>query len=375
MLLELAVLALGAVPLVMTVINLAALRTPPVATAGLGTSVLIPARDEEANIGACVASVLVSTHDDFEVIVLDDGSSDRTAEIVRTMMAHDARLRYESAPPLPGGWNGKQHACHVLSTLARMPQLVFIDADVRLEPDGLARLVHGLDAVDLVSGVPRQIMKSVIERLFVPMINTLILGYLPVPLMRRRADVGLGAGCGQMMAVRAGAYRQAGGHAAIRTSLHDGLKLPRLFRTVGLQTDLVDGTRLAHCRMYDTAGTLLAGLLKNATEGMAQPIALPIWTLLLVGGHVLPWFLLVATAARGDWPACALAAIACALPLTARLLQARRCQEPLGATALHPIGVAALVAVQWIALARQVRRRPKTWRGRTYDAGSGGTPF
>lgn len=371
MLLEVAALALSALPLAMTIINLSALKTPPIAKAAGGTSVLIPARDEEANIGACLASVLASRHVAFEIIVLDDGSSDRTAEIVRTMMAHDARLRYESAPPLPGGWNGKQHACHVLSTLAGMPYLVFIDADVRLEPEGLARLVYGLDAGDLVSGVPRQIMKSVIERLFVPMINTLILGYLPVPLMRRRPDVGLGAGCGQMMAVRADAYTQAGGHAAIRTSLHDGLKLPRLFRSVGLRTDLVDGTRLAHCRMYDGADTLLAGLLKNATEGMAQPIALPVWTILLLGGHVLPWLLLVATASRGDWPACVVAAVACGLPLTARLMQARRCGEPLGATALHPIGVASLVAVQWIALTRRLRRRPKTWRGRTYDAESG----
>jgi hypothetical protein len=174
-----------------------------------------------------------------------------------------------------------------------------------------------------------------------------------------------------MMAVRADAYRRAGGHAAIRTSLHDGLKLPRLFRSAGLRTDLVDGTRLAHCRMYDSTETMLAGLLKNATEGMAQPIALPVWTLLLIGGHVLPWFLLVATAARGDTAACAVAALACLLPLAARGLQARRCREPLGAVALHPLGVASLVAVQWVALARQARKRPKTWRGRTYDAGSG----
>ncbi len=371
MLLEAAALALSALPLAMTVLNLSVLRTPALAEASLGTSVLIPARDEEANIGACVASVLASRHIAFEVIVLDDGSTDQTAAIVQAMMAGDARLRYENAPPLPRGWNGKQHACHVLATLAGMPHLVFIDADVRLEPEGLARLVHGLDHVDLVSGVPRQITKSIVERLFVPMINVLILGYLPVPLMRQRADVGLGAGCGQMMAVRADAYRRAGGHAAIRTSLHDGLKLPRLFRSVGLKTDLVDGTRLAHCRMYDTTGSLLAGLLKNATEGMAQPLALPLWTALLIGGHVLPWGLLGRSASRGDVPAVAIAAVACALPLVARLLQARRCGESLGAVALHPFGVAALIGVQWVALARQVRRRPKTWRGRTYDAESG----
>ena len=370
MLLEVAALALSAPPFALTIINLAALKTPAPATFDCPVSVLIPARDEAANIGDCVASVLASRHVALDVIVLDDGSTDRTTAIVRAMMQRDARLRCESAPPLPRGWNGKQHACHVLSTLASAPNLVFIDADVRLEPDGLARLMRSLQETDLVSGVPRQIMGSIVERLFVPMINMLILGYLPVPLMRVRDDVSLGAGCGQMMAVRAEAYERAGGHAAIRTSLHDGLKLPRLFRTVGLRTNLVDGTRLAHCRMYDTSDSLLAGLLKNATEGMAQPVALPIWTVLLIGGHVLPWLLLVTTALSGAWTACAIAAVACLLPLAARLMQAHRCQEPLGATALHPLGVASLVAVQWLALARQLRRRPKTWRGRTYDAES-----
>ena len=89
--------------------------------------------------------------------MLDDGSTDRTAAIERAFASGDARLRYEAAPPLPSGWNGKQHACHILSTLASRSNLVFIDADVRLEPDGVARLAHALGSVDLVSGVPRQI--------------------------------------------------------------------------------------------------------------------------------------------------------------------------------------------------------------------------
>ena len=359
-------LALSAFPAVMTMINLRALRVPPLPATPPRASILIPARDEEGAIGACVGAALASTHADVEVIVLDDGSSDRTASIVREIAARDPRVRLEAAPPLPAGWNGKQHACQVLSTLSERPVLVFVDADVRLAPEGAARLAAALERADLVSGVPRQLMATWSERLLIPMINVLILGYLPVPLMRRRGDPSLGAGCGQLMAVRADSYRRSGGHAAIRASRHDGLKLPRAFRSAGLRTDLVDGTPLARCRMYADAASLTSGLLKNATEGMAQPAALPVWTLVLLGGHVLPWFALLAATFGDGWIPALPATVACALPLAARLLQAIRFSEPLAAVAVHPAGVAALLTLQWVALARQAAHRPTSWRGRTY---------
>lgn len=369
MILELVALALAALPAAMTVINLSALRRPGQGASPCSVSVLIPARDEAENIEGCLRAALRDVDIDFEIIVLDDGSTDGTGDIVRAIAAHDKRVTYAVAPPLPQGWAGKQHACHVLATLASKPNLIFVDADVRLAPDGARRLVQALDANDLVSGVPQQKIVTVLEQLFVPMINTLILGYLPVPLMRRRRDIGLGAGCGQMIAVRAASYRRAGGHAAIRMSLHDGLKLPRLFRAADLKTDLVDGTSLASCEMYPGGKGLISGLLKNATEGMAQPIALPVWTVLLIGGHVAPWFLLVAALVAGDTAAALVSAFACALTMTARLLQGRRCREPVRAILLHPFGVASLVVLQWTALARSALRLPSTWRGRSYGVG------
>ncbi len=366
--LALVLLAMAALPTIMTFVNLAALGVPTPAAAGTRVAILIPARDEEAGISACVENALASTGVELEVIVLDDHSTDATAAIVARLAAADPRLRLAAAPPLPPGWSGKQHACHLLGRLTDAPNLVFLDADVRLAPGAAARLAGALAENDLVSGVPRQRMESLAELLIIPMINTLLLGYLPIPLARRDPRPALAAACGQLIAVRAEAYTLAGGHAGIRTSLHDGLTLPRLFRTAGLRTDLVAASSLASCRMYAGWRATVRGTTKNATEGLARPIALPVWTLLLLGGHVLPWVLLAAALVNANATAAVLAALACAGPIAARLMQAIGCQEPLRSIALNPFAIVLLLGLQWVALSRKWAGRSEIWRGRSYTA-------
>ena len=362
----LACFVLAAMPFAMTLLNLRVLRVPPLPATAPSVAILVPARNEEAGIERCVAAALASVGADVDVIVLDDNSNDRTAAIVSRMACDAPRLRLVQAPALPPGWNGKQHACHVLSTLSERPHLLFVDADVELEPQAAARLVPPA-GVDLVSGVPRQLMPSIAERAVIPMINMLILGYLPIGLMRRDGREALAAGCGQIMMVRTSAYRKVGGHGAIRNSLHDGLKLPRAFRAKGFATDLIDGSALATCRMYDGGGSLWTGFLKNATEGMAKPLALPVWTLLLLGGHVLPWIGLGIAVVHGSAASAdVLLILACLMPLASRLSQARAVGEPLAAIPLHPLGVLVTLAIQWTALIRRWRRRPTIWRGRVY---------
>ena len=119
-----------------------------------------------------VRSILMSTDAHFEVVVLDDGSTDRTAQVVREIAENDDRVRLESAPPLPVGWCGKQHACHVLSRLASHPLLIFLDADVRLQPDALARISAFMEqsGAALASGVPGQETKTFSERLLIPLV-------------------------------------------------------------------------------------------------------------------------------------------------------------------------------------------------------------
>jgi Glycosyl transferase family 2 len=365
-------LGLALLPALVTAVNFVAFRAPlpPEREAPPRISLLIPARDEEENIGDALRAALASEGVELEVVVLDDGSTDGTAAVVAAWMRHDVRLRLVAAPPLPRGWCGKQHACHVLASHARHPLLVFVDADVRLAPDALMRIAGLLEhqALDLASGFPEQQTGTLSEALIVPLIHVLLLGYLPIWLARRSRHPAFASGCGQLMAVRGDAYRRAGGHAAIRNSRHDGLTLPCAFRRAGCATDLFDAANLARCRMYRGGREVWQGFAKNATEGMAKPLALPVWTVLLGGGHVLPFLLLPAAFASGSWAALAASALAGACVYGTRIALALRFRQSWPGALLHPLGIALLLALQWSALIAELRGRPAVWRGRAYSS-------
>jgi hypothetical protein len=185
--------------------------------------------------------------------------------------------------------------------------------------------------------------------------------------MRAGTLPSLGAACGQLLLVEAQAYRVAGGHAAIRDRIHDALALVRRLRALGHRTDLVAAAELARCRMYDDLTGAWVGFLKNAHEGMATPVALPVWTLLLGGGHVLPP-VLVTLALLGAGPL-GPALLALLLSLGLRTAVTVRSRESLWSVPLHPATVVTALAIQGTALLRRRRGRPAAWKGRAYHAG------
>ena len=355
-------------------------------------SVLIPARDEENSIGPALESVLASQVLELEVVVLDDHSADRTAEVVREFAARDSRVRLIESPPLPAGWCGKQHACYTLAGAANYDIFTFLDADVRLAPDALARLARfrADSGAALVSGFPRQETLTLLERLVLPLINWLIVCYLPIRSMRTSATPSLGAGCGQWFLTTRAGYAQAGGHAAVRASLHDGVKLPRAYRRAGLTTDICDATSLATCRMYTNGAAVWRGLAKNAREGLGGPVGVWVWSLLLLGGHVLPFVMVFMfgeyfifragfdqsyfpgpetdARASGNLIGLGVSLVACACSLLPRLLCAARFRQSWLGALLHPVGVLLLVAIQWYATVRFWLGRPVGWKGRAHPS-------
>ncbi len=334
-------------------------------------SVLIPARNEEQSIVAAVESVLASEGLEFEVIVLDDSSTDGTAEQVRQLAQRDQRVRLETAPPLPAGWNGKQHACYVLASLARHEVLCFLDADVRLAPQALAAMSSFLiqSKSELVSGFPRQLTETPLEWLLLPLIHFILLGFLPIARMRRSNVPSLAAGCGQFFLLRRTAYRRSGTHAAIRTTMHDGILLPRLFRQHGFHTDLADLTGLAQCRMYRSAGEVWHGLAKNATEGLASPARIVPFTIFLLLGQVLPILIVAFALTEHNHTASLLALLAFVASLLPRLLGMRRFRQRLSGALLHPAGMLVLLALQWYAFGRKLLGYQTSWKQRAYTTG------
>jgi hypothetical protein len=354
------IVLLAVVPAILYWINIWLYRPPPSSKAETSAvSVLVPARNEEHVIAATVESALASRGIDLEVIVLNDHSDDRTSAIVQEIAARDGRMRLIESEPLPKGWCGKQFACHQLARQARHDLLLFVDADVRLALDTASRLCGFLQqsGADLVSGVPRQETVTLLEKLLIPLIHFLLLGYLPLAAMRWFRSPAFGAGCGQIFLARRSAYEKARGHAAVKSSRHDGVTLPRAFRRAGFGTDLCDVTDLATCRMYRSARELWLGLAKNAGEGLGSLWGIVPWTVILLGGQVAPFALLLVD------PMAGMAAIAAGYSM--RLHAAARFQQSRLSVVVHPLGIIVLLTIQWWALACRWIGRPIPWKNRT----------
>ncbi len=359
-------LLLAAWPALLFVRNLGVLRRPfRDDRCASGVSILIPARNETRNIAAAVHAALANVG--TEVLVLDDASMDNTAEVVLAVAAEEPRLELITGARVPHGWCGKNWACAQLAEAATHPLLLFVDADVRLASDAAASIAAWLreSGAQLASGVPRQEVGTFSERLLIPLIDFVLLGFLPLRRMRRSPHPAYATGCGQLVIADANAYRASGGHGAIRSRMHDGLALPKAFRTAGYRTDLFDATESATCRMYGSDAETWQGFSKNTHEGLGAPSRILPATVVLLGGQVLPFVLLLATGLTQFQFGCALAASA--LALLPRILAAWRFQQRPDMVILHPIAVVAMLGIQWMGLIRYLLRRPTVWKDRGYS--------
>ncbi len=367
-------------PLLFVLINaLSWTRGRPLpAPAGLGpVSVLIPARDEVANIERCVRAVDAAQGPISEIIVYDDGSTDGTSEVLARLQAELPRLRVLRGAGLPPGWVGKVHACHQLTARATAPLLLHLDADVSLAPDGLLRMLSllatpaqgpaGLSAA-LVTAVPRQRTGSLAERLMMPLLHLSYAAWLPLQLIHLVSDPRVLAANGQLLLVRREALDAVGGWARVRAAVVDDMALCRAVKESGQRVVFADGDQMATCRMYEDAGALWRGFSKNFYEGIGgRPFALIVVIALHVLLFVLP-YLGLGLALAGGAPDLALAAGVGVLSnlLMRGVLASRHHHGPLS-VALHPLAVLGMMGVL-LNSAWWSRKGAIQWRGRSYAA-------
>ncbi|MBF9130621.1 glycosyltransferase, partial [Plantactinospora sp. S1510] len=294
------------------------LRRPPgTATTDEPVAVLLPLRDEATRVGPCLRALLAQRDvPRLEIVVLDDGSTDGTADVVRAITADDPRVRLITGRPPPPGWLGKPYACQQLAEQAGAEQagaepsvLVFVDADVRLAPYAVAAAVTTLRAASatLLSPYPRIVAGSGGERLVQPLLQWLWLTFLPLAAMERSRRPSLAAAGGQFLVVDRAGYQRAGGHAAVRDRVLEDIELARAVKRSGGRIALADGSRIASCRMYESWAELRDGYAKSLWAAFGHPAGATAVVVLLLLLYALPPVLAVG-AALADAPEVALPA-------------------------------------------------------------------
>lgn len=334
-------------------LNARLLRRPTATSTATRVSVLLPVRDEALRVAPCLQALLGQQGVDLEVVVLDDGSSDGTAGLVRAVSDGDPRVRLLTGGELPAGWLGKPYACQQLADAAASTSdvLVFVDADVVLAPYAVAATVALLEqtGLDLLSPYPRQEAPGV-TGLVQPLLQWSWLTFLPLRRAERSRRPSLSAANGQLLAVRRDAYDRAGGHAAVRAEVVEDVELLRAVKRTGGRGGVCDGTHLATTRMYDSWEELVAGYSKSLWTLPAPLVAL------LVAVYIVPPL----AALRGS----RIGAFGYAAGVAGRAVAARRTgSRALPEALAHPVSVAAFA---WLAGRSRLahRRGTLTWKGR-----------
>ncbi len=332
-------------------------------------SILLPARNEEAVIGECVRSLLAQDYPDFEVLVLDDGSTDGTGAVLAGLAQEDSRLRVLSGRPLPEGWIGKHWACQQLADAATGELLLFTDADTVHHPQALRLGVSALlaERADLMSGFLRQRLLTWGERLTVPTIFWCFFSFLPLVIAHRARAPGLSLTNGQWMLFRRSAYEAVGGHAAVRESPIDDISLGRRVKAKGLHWRVVDAGEYVSCRMYPGFRAAIEGFTKNLFAvfdfRLAEYLFVWVWMALVTVEPLavaVLWPLGVGQDVFSPW----LALVAVAEMLALWGVAMARLRLPRYLALLYPLSILLLVFIAFRSMLWTATGRA-TWKGRT----------
>jgi chlorobactene glucosyltransferase len=330
-------------------------------------SILIPARNEASVIGPSIARLLQQSYADFELSILDDGSTDGTAEIASAAASGDSRVHVLTGAPLPRAWLGKPWACHQLSQAASGCILIFTDADVVWEPQAVAAVLELMveSDADLLSVWPTQITVTWGERLIVPLMAMAVLAYLPLSMAHDNRMVQAAAANGQCLAFRRAGYDASGGHAAVAGKVVEDIALAEAIKRAQRNLRMADGNGLIRCRMYHSWAEVVDGYTKNILAGhrnsfLLLSLSTAIHLLLFVG----PWVWLAAGFFQpgAGWPLWPLALMG--LGIAVRALTAYATGQRILDALLIPVSVLLMTGIAANAVWQQIRYGGSRWKGR-----------
>lgn len=320
-------------------------------------SILIPARNEARNIGNLLQNIIDQDFPFLEVLVYDDLSTDDTASIVWSFHKKDERIRLIQGPDLPAGWLGKNHACHQLAQKAKGHYLLFLDADVRIEKNLLNNSLAHMQKhkLDLLSIFPQQLMKSLGEKISVPVMNWVLLSLLPLVLTRKSRMPAFAAANGQHMLFRGSVYRKYMFHKQCKNKAVEDIAIARLMKQKKLRTHTILSNGQIKCRMYSSLNEALQGFSKNVLAFFGNNIAVAIIIMLITTLGAIPVYL-----ALGRWVLLAYFAVALLLRLLTAFLSKQNIWQSAMAAPLQQLIFCVMVV---LAIIKRIKRK-NTWKGR-----------
>ncbi len=335
-------------------------------------SVLVPARNEARSIEACVRSLCTQSYPKFEVIVLNDHSTDQTGDILSRLQSEFPMLRVVSGKALPHGWVGKCWACFQLSKYAEGELLLFTDADTIHSADTLQRAVRSLEEThaDMLSLVPYQTLGSFWEQVIVPLVHVLIMCFLPMRMIWNSRNTAFSFANGQFILFRRSMYEQIGGHEAVKSNIVEDVWLVRATKRAGGKVMVMNGVDAVQCRMYQNLSEAFRGFSKNLFAGLGyNAVAMLSVCAVMFLCFVLPFYFVLMSLFEGVfslepfW----LPLMQIGLAILMRFLIALKFRlNPLYAL-LHGLSIVMFIAIalnsmRWIYFGGGAE-----WKGRRYD--------
>jgi chlorobactene glucosyltransferase len=335
-------------------------------------SILIPARNEERNINRCLRSLTRQDYPNFEIIVLDDNSSDNTRKVVRKMAEKDSRIKLVKGNKLEKGWLGKSYACWQLSRYASGQYLLFTDADTLHFKNSLSCAIAALlvNKVDALSIFARQITVTFHERMMVPFGNFFVLSFLPLTLMRRSKSPLFCTAIGQFMLFKRQVYENIGGHQSVKKEILEDVHISKQVKKCGYKFMIFDGRDNFYCRMYHNFDEVVRGYAKILAAAFDYSIFMQGFVTIMVFLLFLaPFISLPLGIFIFDWPQIIINAI-CAqiiILLALRVMLTIRFKHRFIDIFLQPVSVIYLILISLYSALISKLSAGVYWKGRSYD--------
>lgn len=320
-------------------------------------SILIPARNEEADILNLLTSISAQNYRNYEVIVLDDNSTDNTFQLCQDYSAQNKRFKVLAGKALPKDWLGKNFACHQLAQAAKGNYLIFLDADETVKDGLINNSINRMktSGLSLLSLFTDQIMKTWGERLVVPLMHYVLLNLLPLRLVRLSKNPSFSAASGQFMMFEAANYHENQWHELVKHQVVEDVEIMKLIKGSGFNGEALLANGYIYCRMYKSFDESVNGFSKNFLAGFNNNVfGLSLYLLLVVISPIASFFFLSSD----------LVLFALSLILLSRIMISLAARQNVWHNVLlHPLQLLCMVFISVISV-KKYFTKTVIWKGR-----------